>query len=47
MTSISNLSRFELAAINQSRREEGKPPLGSFTRAVQATAIPFVQTITA
>ena len=38
------LSPIELSAVNQGRVERGLPPLGS---SVQATAVPFLQTITA
>ena len=38
MTNFENLSSVEQACINQARREDGKPPLGTFARGVQASA---------
>jgi hypothetical protein len=46
MTPFTALNKYELAAVNQARREEGRPLLGSSSwQTVQATAIPFMQTI--
>jgi hypothetical protein len=48
MTRFENRTASEQMAVNQSRREEGKPPFGSSSRRVQANvAVPFVQTIVA
>jgi hypothetical protein len=48
MTNFENLSSVEQACINQARREDGKPPLGTSLRRVQASAAnPLLQAITA
>jgi hypothetical protein len=47
MIPISALNEIELAAVNQARYEDGKPPLGSSLGRVQVSAgSPLLQTIT-